>query len=400
MMLLEFDFYQEPETDLSRYDAGILGHAGKFSGAVEQYLGEYFEWREVRQIQVALDTEIIDDYYIANHLNGLPGLFDEAEKAEIQKELKAGAASEEFHPRVKATSEAYDTVSYAQASMINHGKTLHNMLMEPLVRRVTNLPSEALLARYHRMFWAPLYYPETLLANFTGEASLSPARFHHPIGVPISRLSKMLYAELADGCVLVNELISLKRQGENWLVNDELKSNQVGCSLPQSMLAKLLGLDSAPLNRSSYLLVFLKVEGEIDCEVLFNASNVSSLFRLVNQSRLRGEKESTNCLCVEYNLDLAESVDQKFVDNQRYLEDIRVFIEHFELGEFRVVDSSVIELRERIVFPEIDNIRLATENSRKLEGQRLWLMGPSIGMIGSSLNDQVIQAQRLVQTSV
>ena len=402
MMLLEFDSYQDQETDLTEYDPTKLGHAGKFTSHVENLFREFFEWREVRQIQVALENQVIDDYYISNQLNELPDVFDEDLRNRITLELRHCVASTQSHPRDKSVSPVFDTLSYAQASIDNHGKILHDVLMEPLVMRATNLPSERLLAKYHRLFWAPLYYPETLLANISEGLTLKPTQFHHPIGSTIGQLSRKLYSEISTSkrCTIIPELTSVQRSGSNWSVNNELQTTQLSSSLPQNTLASLLSIESAQLKRSSYLIIFLALQGEVDCGVLFNASSSGQFFRLVNQSRLRGEEDGITYMTVEYNLDLVNSNDNEFVNNKRYLDELREFIERFELGQFKLLASSVLELRDKIVFPELDNARLAVENSRQLDGIPIELMGPSLGMIGSALNDQIVQALKYVKLNL
>ena len=399
MTLLELDSYHNQETDLSGYDPSVLGSAGKFTAFVEKVLNEYFEFREVVQIQVATDNGLIDDYYISNELKGIPEVFSDAERKLILDELARCAASEACHPRGKASAAVFDGLNYEQASIENHGELIHRTLIEPLVARATNLQSDRLHARNHRLFWSPLFYPETLLGAFNGEPTIRATRFHHPVACGVGSLSRQLMAELeASGCIVVPELSTLQAKGAGWVVNDSFRSDNLSSSLPQQLLAQLAGIEATPLQKSSYPMVFLKLQGKVDCEVIFNASGAGLFFRLVNQSRLRGD-ESTTFLTVEYNLDLVCRNNEDFVRDKQYLAEIKAFIEHLSLGECVVLDSSIVELKNKIVFPDLGNVRLNADNTELFEGVPIMLMGPSLGMNGGALNDQILQALRHVEMS-
>ena len=399
MTLLEMDSYQNQESDLARYDSSSLGSAGKFTAFVKKVLNEHFEIREVDQIQVATNKGLIDDYYISNELKGVPEVFSDAERKLILDELARCSAIEVSHPRGKVEAPEFDALDYQQASIDNHGELIHRTLIEPLVTRATNLQSDRLHARNHRLFWAPLFYPETLLGAFVGQSMIRATRFHHPVACGVGSLSKRLMAEIeASDCVVIPELSKIQARGAGWEINDSFRAANLSSSLPQHLLAQIAGIDATPLQKSSYLIVFLKLKGKVDCEVIFNASSTGQFFRLVNQSRLRGD-ESTTYLTVEYNLDLVCRNNEDFVPDKQYLAEIKAFIEHLSLGECVVIDSSVVELKNKIVFPDLGNVRLNAANTELFEGVPIMLMGPSLGMSGGALNDQILQALRYVEMS-
>jgi hypothetical protein len=182
------------------------------------------------------------------------------------------------------------------------------------------------------------------------------------------------------------------------VINDSFRAANLSSSLPQHLLAQIAGIDATPLQKSSYLIVFLKLKGKVDCEVIFNASSTGQFFRLVNQSRLRGD-ETTTFVTVEYNLDLVCRTNEDFVRDKEYLVEIKTFVEHLALGECIVIDSSVVELKNKIVFPDLDNVRLNAVNTQLIEAVPITLMGPSLGMNGGALNDQILQALKYVEMS-
>ena len=72
------------------------------------------------------------------------------------------------HPAGKATSPAYDTLTYADAAELAHGREIQRRLLEPFAEKLLGPAYGSLLARYHRAAWLPLYWPETLAAACAG----------------------------------------------------------------------------------------------------------------------------------------------------------------------------------------------------------------------------------------
>ncbi len=401
MLLLELDSYQTQSNDLAEYDPATVAGSGRFNAFIEKTINRHFTIREVKQIEVALSNQRIGDYYISNDLTGLKGIFTPQQIDRINQELNDCVITNHLHPSTKSTSPLFDQADYEEASVSNHGETLHKHLIEPLVKRATNLTSQAMLARYHRLFWAPLYYPETLQQAFEGSgiSALRPTVFHHPVGNAMGDISSRLLDEISssDSFTLVPSLEHLAETDAGWVVNNTIQTTKIASSLPQNILTGLLGLTTQPLSRSSYLIVLLKVEGEVDCEVLFNAGDRGDFFRIVNQSRLRGEQQAQSYLSVEYNLDLVNAIDPQYVTRQLFLEDIRSFFEEYNLGELRLISFSVLELKNKIVFPDAENVGRVLQNTKRIDGISMELMGPSLGISASSLNDQILQALKYTQ---
>lgn len=84
------------------------------------------------------------------------------------------APADDRHASNKLTAPVYDTLTYADAARLNHGEALHERFVEPFLRKLLGVSSDALLARYHRAAWVPLYWPETLAAACQGRAELLP----------------------------------------------------------------------------------------------------------------------------------------------------------------------------------------------------------------------------------
>ena len=94
--------------------------------------------------------------------------FDTFNKLPIRNNIKKELSeiikndNKDFHPKDKGYKAIYKSISYKEASLNNHGNTLHNEIFEPFFQKMTNRSSDELLALYSRVAWLPLYYPETI----------------------------------------------------------------------------------------------------------------------------------------------------------------------------------------------------------------------------------------------
>lgn len=80
----------------------------------------------------------------------------------------------------KLNEKLFLNSSYFDVSMANHGKTFHDLLIEPFCKKTFNMSSKDCPALLHRIAWTPLYYPETLLNGINGIVDLNPTLFHYP----------------------------------------------------------------------------------------------------------------------------------------------------------------------------------------------------------------------------
>lgn len=393
MLLLEFDSYRDQSSDLQAYDPFSLGNVGSYADIVREFLSGYHDSRPVDRLCVAVGDSWIDDYYISNRLSGLVSAVDDQLRAGIMDELGRTNTSDEHHARYKGSSALYDTLCYHDASVANHGATLHHQFIEPLVNKATNLASAQLSARHHRLFWAPLYYPETLLDAFKGKDSLRATTFHYPRAGNIGALAQRLLADIqaAGRCTIVSELTGLESKNGTWLINDAISSNRVASSLAQPQLAQLLGVEQAPLERSSYLIDFIAATGDLSFDVLFNANALSPVFRISNQKRLRDSPGRVQYLSVEYNLNHLTAVDKGLLQLDARLSHLKAFFGHFGV-DIDIEAASELQLIDKIVFPTTGNVEHAAANTAALRTTSIVLMGPSIGLTGSSMNDQIVQA--------
>ncbi|UZE97555.1 NAD(P)-binding protein [Alkalimarinus alittae] len=396
MVLLEFDSYMEQTSDLSLYNDVTLGRVGAFSDVVEAYLKKHVEYKRVDDIVVSNNGRITADYFISNDLSGLNDLFTSEQQTLIKAQLTDCMLVNEYHPSNKACGSNYNCVSFSASSESNHGAFLHQALFEPLVNKVTNLSSKYLLGKYHRLFWAPIYYPETLLKQFKeGDSGLSPTAFSYPVKGNIATITKALYQQVCDcdGVEIYQDTSSLENKSGNWLVNNEMTAPKLISSLPQNILASLLDIKQRPLVKTSYVLIFMKVEDVCDFNVLFNADNSFLFFRIVNNGRLKGERGSSY-LVVEYNYDYVVAQSPDYFEKRAYIKEIERFLSEYSIVESpRITNVDAVYLMNKLAFPTPGNLSSNKYNLSQLSKVRgLSLMGPSLGIGVSSMNNQIVQA--------
>ncbi|MFT6309308.1 MAG: hypothetical protein ACJA0W_003775 [Candidatus Azotimanducaceae bacterium] len=405
MVLLEFDSYYPQSSDLESYNASNASSAGAYADVVEAYLAPYFKFRRVEKIETAVSGSIIPDYFIANDLQGLPMLFNAEQRATIIAELQVCVASSKYHPRNKSAGNTFSKLHYNEASLSNHGYTLHHHLFNPLVRRASNMDSREIMARHHRLVWAPLYYPETLLDVFLGGCQLKPTQFHYPFETTIGSFAQMLFQQILSyidtgQVVVIDSLNSMSTTAQGWVINEWANTNNLSSTLAHSDLANHLSLQTDSPKKSSYMLVFLRIRGDLNCEVVFNNDPDYKLFRLTNQTRLKGIADGFSHLVVEYNLDYVMTDEPSFVEGEAFLNDIRGFInKYLPVNGFDIIGFSVDTLINKLTFPTEHNIHISEQTQRFLATTNIALMGASLGMTGTSLNDQLIQALKYVDAA-
>lgn len=133
MCLLEFDALREPE-------------ATQFPKIGDYLRGLGFEFNEVKPSMLWCGN-IVPDLYIANQLDAVPLGFVESRVDLVPSNNKASWP---------------ETYTLNQASRIRNGEKFHHAFIEPMCIKISGIPSNEIIARYHRSLWLPLYWPQTL----------------------------------------------------------------------------------------------------------------------------------------------------------------------------------------------------------------------------------------------
>ena len=302
MVLLEKHTPVRPGDDLLEFAPHVRNDWTRFGDRAGAWLEAQAAMVRTPTPQTLIDGEIVPDYLIANRLDAFAHARVRGPEA-----LDAGDAR---HAANKALPGCYDSLSYAEAARVNHGSELHARFIEPFARKVLGVPSEDLLARYHRAGWLPLYHPHTLSAALRGEpGGLPEYPFWTTAGGFVGEIARQVTARLAatsDVTVAGEPLVSVAREAGTWRVRTAGREWQAGdlvLGLPPERCYTLLGLDApTPPPAASVALFFTRVRADavgraLGCLMVVDEDYAT--YRLSDQDALAGLRPEWHRVVVE-----------------------------------------------------------------------------------------------------
>lgn len=423
MVLHEFTSYSSVNSseDLSTYNPAIRNDAGRFCNTVRQYVSLYQETHEISDLKMYVEGKCYDDMLIANSLTVLKQLpFADSIKKELIRLLDQ-SSKPALHASNKLISDDFNQVSYSLASLANHGNTFHTRLIEPFCKKLLNVGTDDVLARFHRVPWLPLFYPETLLSYLQGiPQQLPPTIFSYPTGECIGDLAHKLRAKMQ-----ANQHISIINEHPRQLIVRDDGSYEIGFNQHEKIIAKnmawssglgdllkALGLNAEVGNyeKCSFALVFLTIPTNVvklDFTVLSIVDPEIMTYRITNQSRC-SELDSAHGsgfdrIVIEINTDyLAEKQIVK-AHKHNLTTDFKelVITELIALGVVADGESvnvvKILELKNALPLPNARNMQTFTKEMAAVLNAvpSMSLLGPSSGFSSSSFNHQVLQGLKL-----
>lgn len=306
MVLLEQHEPARPGADLREFEPHVRNDWTRFGDRGSGWLEAQGALVRTPTPQTLIDGEIVPDYLIANRLDAFAHARVRGPAA-----LDAGDAR---HAANKALPGCYDSLSYAEAARVNHGSELHARFIEPFARKVLGVPSENLLARYHRAGWLPLYHPHTLSAALRGEpGGLPEYPFWTTAGGFVGEIARQLTARLAatpSATVASEPLVSVAREAGTWRVRTagrEWRSGELVLGLPPERCYTLLGLEApTPPPAASVALFFARVRADAigrapGCLMVVDEDYAT--YRLSDQDALAGLQPEWHRVVVEASPD-------------------------------------------------------------------------------------------------
>ena len=400
MVLLEKLPSTEQGARLATYRSEVRNEWTRFGDLAASWLDEQLPSRRAPTPQCLLDSRRWPDYLIANRLEAF---------------VNAGVAAPDLldrsdprHAGQKNLGSAYGSLSYAEAARVNHGQALHDHFVEPFVRKLLNVSSAEVLARYHRAAWVPLFYPQTLTEALRGEAANLP---EYPFWVPdashVGSLVTHLIARLvADGGKVVTQPLSeLKLQGGRWTVGTQdgavWSALHLVLGLSPERARSLIGLPPlAPLAGASVTLLLARVKGnaigrESPCLMVVDEDHAA--YRLTDQDALAGRDPPWHRVVIEAN---PENVARLAPD-----EPLQAVLKR-ELAQLLAVDDpgsvqvvKCLTARNALTIPNVVGVTQAADSHASLVEAMsgVALTGALLGYGVASLNDQIVQGLKIVE---
>ncbi len=395
--------------DALSYDSRRRSDVGRFIGLIEEFTRSQVELVRMPDPQTVYGGDLHPDLIMSNRFELLqhPVL---AGRVRAEQEYIAAAPSGELHPRNKKTSDSFLKRSYYEASVLNHGATLHAAVFEPMFYKMSAISSTRLIALYHRIAWLPLYYPETLRSQ-SGEnpQRLQETYFCYPRAGYIGALGEALVQRMQSaGVIIVREPIASleSRPGKAALVLKDgrrLEAAQIAWSLAHDQLiTAATGQPANRFERWSATLVFVTIARQHlarTFSVLYAPDDRVLFYRANNQTDSAGLEEDAVRVVVEVNPDYAKA--QGVLTEEQTAERVQADLAALGIvGDPQQVQIiGVRTLRNVLLLP-------SRENWQFLEQERDILLDRYPGTVFTrnveafftdTLNDQIIKGLKLAE---
>lgn len=411
MNFFEFTTFHQASQDLMSYNPAVRNDSARFFGLVENFVKSRVEVVEVQDIDVYSKGTYGKDIVMANSLQILNLLPDEIRRnirREIEEILKKGDKS--LHASQKKKEEdKFMKASYHEVSLANHGPTFHELFVEPYCKKIFNMSSKDCPALLHRIAWAPLFYPETILKGLDGKDDLAPTLFHYPVkgyfAAVIDEMMKELRANSNVELMNVKPLSLQRKEGYTvQLENDSIHAKHlVWCNDLYSLMLLAQNKETSQLEaqKASVTVAFCKVERAVlskKFSCLYLSDMNTALYRITNQEHAAGIPDYKECkLIFEMNLDFLNELGiSSEAQVKSHLNSV--------LLNAGIVSKAIAEeaftvksLKNAVNLPTLHNFN----NFEKLRQTTdtlypdLEKIGPASGMVSTSFNDQIVQALKL-----
>jgi hypothetical protein len=140
--------------DLAEYRADRRYDWTRFADLVDRWQERHVELRRVPTPEVLVEGRRWPDHLMTDRLDVVATLGSPPSTL-VSRDDPA-------HVSNKTTGAAFDVLTYQEAAVLAHGPDVQRRLVTPFAEKVLGPALGPLLARYHRVAWLPLYWPETV----------------------------------------------------------------------------------------------------------------------------------------------------------------------------------------------------------------------------------------------
>lgn len=405
MNLFEFTSFCSESSDIMDYNPDIKSDSGKYSKMIESFVKKEIETHVVDTPLIYWNSAYTKDFYISNSLDILSNLEKDKRRLIIKDLEDLVSEKNKLHASNKnLMPELFYKESYFNVSLINHGFKFHSIFIEPLIKKILNISTQDFPAILHRIPWAPLFYPETLLNHFMGNLSkrIQVSQFEYPnkenFSVIVDKLLKSI-SNVDNIQLIMDKVVNLNYIENVVTLESEIKLNfshlVIGVDITE--YHKILGNEETleEFDKASLIFLFIRLpksEVEMDFSVLFILDQLIPFYRITNQTNLKNQQT------VDY-------VDFIIEFNSDYLDDkIGLNTELKNLIESHLISMGVIEVFNPIIFeikyfknainlPTFNNINHFNQlKSRISDRDNVYYIGNINNLFANSFNDNLTQA--------
>lgn len=402
MVFIEEAIPTDPGAGLCSYDPGVRNDWTRFGDRASSWVRSKVELVAVQTPKCLVEGRQVVDYLISNRLDGVT---DSPAPPCLTR-------SDPRHASHKCRPGAFDTLTYAEASVWNHGEQWHQRYIEPFVKKVFSVTSSDFLARFHRTAWVPLYYPETLSSAFAGNPTgLAEYQFWTTPNGFVGQLVRNLcdsLKRLPNVSIISEPLKSLFRLAGKWTVvttDGRVFDNSrmvVGLSIDRTGELLQVPVTSA-LQAASVSLLFATVRAECirsphGCTMIVDDSLGS--YRLTDQDAIAGLDPPWHRIVLEASPQSIARLHQGKSLKEALLEELAALLgmdAHDQRDKSSIQIYRSFTAQKILPIPNKDQVALANQEAKRFADAApgASLTANLLGYGVASLNDQLIQALRI-----
>lgn len=403
MTNFEFELFGQPDTNIICYSPDSKSDVGKYVHFVESYISNFIDFHKIPDPYMVYQGSLVPDILISNKFDVLRYLKPE-ERLSMIKELEIILNQpNNLHPGNKYSADNFlEKTSLDAVSKANHGPTFHNLFIDPFFKKVLGISSSEISGIFHRNGWVPLFYPETLLSQFSSSPQLlKPTSFHYPnsknfgefIEKIIQRLDQMSNVKTLKNVKNVNfdfkkRIISADKE------TFKFEKLAWGGALTEINLPGEIKESSSLSSRASLDIFFLEIDVlgiNTFFSVLTDPEPESPFYRVTNQSICSGQLSQIHRVTLECN---SKNWDEKNPNNQQILNN--------SLRRYGIDPASVRQCTHKhfagaLSIPSVENRDSFNSHRAKVYESfpEIYLIGHSSGYMSVTLNDQILQALKI-----
>jgi protoporphyrinogen oxidase len=407
LVKFELDGYltQVSDAQLSSYDPKRRNDIGRFLNIVHDWALQYAPLHQFDMPKMWIDNHPYDDVVLSNAYHSFATLPFAKESA---KELQT-KPSASIHAREKVAGEAYNTLDYGTASLANHGKTMHEKIIAPYLWKAQGVTADKMLARYHRVAWLPLFYPETLEDSFNGKAvPLNPTVFHYPVDGAIGGIVKQVKQQVLSNpniTYLQQPVQSVEQSQLGWIIKtteSSVTATHLAWTGAPAALLKAMGKQATEVQeiKSPIAVLFLRLK-KSDMRHVYTLLHVLDLdkcaYRITNQTACANNQTDDMNLVVEFNQAYFKTLYGEQNDDALMIEKLLQELSAMQMiaENTQPIIASIKRIPGGFLVPDA-----AARDAWEQDQQTVMQLAPDIallamssGFFATSLNDQVIQGK-------
>ena len=410
MNFFEFTTFHEPSDDLMSYNPLHRNDSARFFKIIEKYITSKIDITEVENLEILSNNIFAKDIVMTNSLDILHILPENILKKirfEVEEILKNNNQS--IHASQKKINPTlFLNKCYYEVSIANHGLTFHNLFIEPFCKKIFDMSSKDLPALLHRIAWAPLFYPETLLSGLNNKTNLPPTLFHYPRKGYFATIIESLINEIKinKNITIISKKIEKITKTDVYAIkfeSDEILTNQIiWCNdLPSLLQTANVDFQEFNFKKASITVAFCFVKRK-NIKRSFSTLYVSDIdtpvYRITNQEFSAKITDSKMVkLVLEFNFDVLNSFDLN--TEGKIIEYINLFLINNNIINASIESENikVKNLKNAVNLPIIKNYANFEKLSELTKSvfPEIELIGPASGFVSNSFNDQIIQALKI-----